>query len=78
MNTGNPYRSFSLFKAGIAVAWVIILVLIIGGLSISVGYLFGQQLLPTVSSSDELPTRKTPKDIFSSPTAPAGEEQNFY
>ncbi len=78
MNVENPYRSFSLFKAGVAMAWIIILVLIISGLSISIGYLFGQQLVPTVSSSEELPARKTPKDLLTSPTVPVEQEQNFY
>lgn len=61
------HRTFLLTNAGLAVIWIIVLAVIVGTLSVSVGYLFGQQLVPDIRSSEEgTPKHTTAKDALKS------------
>lgn len=44
------HRAFVLTNTGLAAMWIIVLIVVVGALSLSIGYLFGQTVIPDVSS----------------------------
>ena len=58
----QQYQSFRL-QAGLAAIWVLMLILIIGTLAVSLGYLFGQNFNPAYPAVERFTTKQKEKSV---------------